>query len=102
MLFSPGSKLIHGSVTVSKIEQIGLSLVNRQFIPYVIPVRSEGNSKPERTSGTMFHIFSVHVVSLCIAFLSIVAVYVYIFFVSDYAFWFMFAAYVMLASDRGK
>jgi hypothetical protein len=50
----------------------------------------------------MFHIFSVHVVSLCIAFLSIVAVYVYIFFVSDYAFWFMFAAYVMLASDRGK
>ena len=63
---------------------------------------TRGTASRERTFGTMFHIFSVHVVSLCIAFLSIVAVYVYIFFVSDYAFWFMFAAYVMLASDRGK
>ncbi len=50
----------------------------------------------------MFNIFSVHVISLLIAFLSVVAVYVYIYFVSDFSFWFMFAAYVMLASDRGK
>jgi hypothetical protein len=50
----------------------------------------------------MFNIFSVHVISLLIAFLSVVAVYVYIYFVSDFSFWFMFAAYVMLAADRGK
>jgi hypothetical protein len=48
----------------------------------------------------VFNIFSVHVVSLLIAFLSVVAVYVYIYFVSDFAFWFMFSAYVMLAAER--
>jgi hypothetical protein len=48
----------------------------------------------------MFNIFSVHVVSLIIAILAIVAVFVYIPFVSDYAFWFLFAAYVSLAGHR--
>jgi hypothetical protein len=48
----------------------------------------------------MFNIFSVHVVSLLIAILSIVAVFVYIPFVSEYAFWFLFAAYVSLAGHR--
>jgi len=63
--------------------------------------QKRGKGKPKGTL-TMFNIFSVHVISLLIAFLSIVAVYVYIFFVSDYAFWFMFSSYVMLAADRGK
>jgi hypothetical protein len=48
----------------------------------------------------MFNIFSVHVVSLIIALLAIVAVFVYIPFVSDYAFWFLFVAYVSLAGHR--
>jgi len=48
----------------------------------------------------MFNIFSVHVVSLVVALLAVVAVFVYVPFVSDYAFWFMVAAYVMLASYR--
>ena len=48
----------------------------------------------------MFNVFSVHVVSLIIAILAIVAVFVYIPFVSDYAFWFLVAAYVMLAGHR--
>jgi hypothetical protein len=48
----------------------------------------------------MFNIFSVHVVSLLLAGLAIVAVFDYIPFVSDYAFWFMVAAYVMLAGYR--
>jgi hypothetical protein len=49
----------------------------------------------------VFNVFSVHVISLVIALLALVAVFVYIPFVSDYAFWFMVAAYVMLASHRG-
>jgi hypothetical protein len=48
----------------------------------------------------MFNIFSVHVVSLIIAGLAAVAVFVYIPFVSDYAFWFLVGAYVMLAGYR--
>ena len=48
----------------------------------------------------VFNIFSVHVVSLVIAFLAIVAVFVYIPFVSDFAFWFLFSAYVCLAGHR--
>jgi len=48
----------------------------------------------------MFNIFSVHVVSLIVALLAVVAVFVYIPFVSDHAFWFMVAAYVMLATYR--
>ncbi len=48
----------------------------------------------------MFNIFSVHVISLIIALLAVVAVFVYIPFASDYAFWFMVAAYVMLAGHR--
>ena len=48
----------------------------------------------------MFNIFSVHVVSLVVALLAVVAVFVYMPFVSDYAFWLMVAAYVMLASYR--
>jgi hypothetical protein len=48
----------------------------------------------------VFNLFSVHVVSLIIAFLALVAVFVYIPFVSDYAFWFMLAAYIGLAAHR--
>jgi hypothetical protein len=48
----------------------------------------------------MFNIFSVHVISLIVAGLAVVAVFVYIPFVSDYAFWFLVAAYVMLAGHR--
>jgi hypothetical protein len=48
----------------------------------------------------MFNIFSVHVVSLIIAGLAVVAVFVYIPLVSDFAFWFMLAAYIMLAEYR--
>ncbi len=48
----------------------------------------------------MFDIFSVHVVTLLIAGLAIVAVFTYIPIVSDFAFWFMLAAYIMLAQHR--
>ena len=48
----------------------------------------------------VFNVFSPHVVSLVIAFLALVAVFVYIPFVSEYAFWFMFVAYVCLAGHR--
>ena len=48
----------------------------------------------------VFNIFSIHVVSLVVAFLALVAVFVYIPFVSDYAFWFMLAAYIGLAAHR--
>jgi hypothetical protein len=48
----------------------------------------------------MFNIFSVHVISLIVAGLAVVAVFVYIPFVSDYAIWFLVAAYVMLAGHR--
>jgi len=48
----------------------------------------------------MFNIFSVHVISLIVAGLAVVAVFVYIPFVSDYAFWFLVAAYIMLAGHR--
>jgi hypothetical protein len=63
--------------------------------------RKRGGEK-SKEGVNVFHIFSVHVISLLLAFLSVVAVYVYIYFVSDFSFWFMFSAYVMLASDRGK
>ena len=49
----------------------------------------------------MFNIFSVHVISLVVVGLAVVAVFVYIPFVSDYAFWFMVSAYIMLAGHRG-
>lgn len=49
----------------------------------------------------MFNIFSVHVISLIIAGLSLVAVFIYIPFVSDYAYWFLMAAYIMQAGHRG-
>jgi hypothetical protein len=52
------------------------------------------------TTVAVFNIFSVHVVSLVVALLALVAVFVYVPFVSDYAFWFMVAAYVMLAAHR--
>ncbi len=48
----------------------------------------------------MFNIFSVHVVSLIIEGLAVVAVFSYIPFVSEYAFWFALAAYIMLAGYR--
>jgi hypothetical protein len=53
-------------------------------------------------AGTVvvFEIFSGHRVSLYIAFLSLVSVFVYIPFISDYAYWFLIAAYVILAAHR--
>lgn len=48
----------------------------------------------------MFDPFNVHVVSLVLVGLAIVAVFYYIPFVSDYAFWFAAAGYVMLAGHR--
>jgi hypothetical protein len=48
----------------------------------------------------MFNIFSVHVISLVVVGLAVVAVFVYIPFVSDYAFWFALAGYIMLAGYR--
>jgi hypothetical protein len=47
-------------------------------------------------ASAMFDIFSVHVVAMLVAGLSLVAVFVYIPFVSNFAFWFMLAAYMML------
>jgi hypothetical protein len=52
------------------------------------------------TNVAVFNVFSVHVVSLIVALLALVAVFVYIPFVSEYAFWFMVAAYIMLAAHR--
>jgi hypothetical protein len=57
-------------------------------------------SEMSGAAAAAFNIFSVHVISLVVAFLALVAVFVYIPFVSDYAFWFMFAAYVGLAAHR--
>ena len=51
-------------------------------------------------ASAMFNLFSVHVVSLIVAGLAVVAVFVYVPFVSDFAFWLMVAAYVMLAGYR--
>ena len=48
----------------------------------------------------MFNIFDVHVVTLIIAGLAVVSVFVYIPVVSNYAFWFLLAAYIMLAGYR--
>ena len=48
----------------------------------------------------VFNVFCVHDISLIVALLAVVAVFVYIPFVSDYAFWFMSAAYIMLAGHR--
>jgi hypothetical protein len=48
----------------------------------------------------MFDFFSVHGISLIIAGLAVVAVFIHIPFVSEYAFWFAIAAYVMLAAYR--
>jgi hypothetical protein len=44
----------------------------------------------------MLNIFSVHHVSLVLVGLAIIAVFTYIPLVSDYAFWFALAAYIML------
>jgi hypothetical protein len=44
----------------------------------------------------VFDIFSVHVVAMFIAGLSLIAVFVDIPFVSNFAFWFMLAAYLVL------
>ena len=52
------------------------------------------------TAVVVFDIFSGHRVSLLIAFLSLVAVFVYIPFVSDYTYWFLMAAYVIIAAHR--
>jgi len=48
----------------------------------------------------VFNVFSSHVVSLVVALLALVAVFVHIPFVSEYAFWFMTAAFVMAATHR--
>jgi hypothetical protein len=52
------------------------------------------------TTVVVFEFFSGHRVSLYIAFLSLVSVFVYIPFVSEYAYWFLMAAYVILAAQR--
>jgi len=52
------------------------------------------------TTVVVFNIFHTHVVSLVVALLALVAVFVHIPFVSEYAFWFMTAAYVMVATHR--
>jgi len=52
------------------------------------------------TTVVAFEVFSGHRVSLYIAFLSLVSVFVYIPFVSEYAYWFLMAAYVILAAQR--
>jgi hypothetical protein len=44
----------------------------------------------------VFDIFSVQIVAMLVAGLAVVAVFVYIPFVSNFAFWFMLAAYMML------
>jgi hypothetical protein len=48
----------------------------------------------------MFDIFNVHNVSLILVLLGIVAVYQYIPIVSDYAFWFVLAGYMMLVQHQ--
>jgi len=58
-----------------------------------------GRSKP-RKAAAMFDPFNVQVVSLVLVGLAIVAVFYYIPFVSEYAFWFAVAGYVMLAGHR--
>jgi hypothetical protein len=65
------------------------------------PVKVFGRAAKMSTTVAVFNVFSVHVISLVVAFLAVVAVFVYIPFVSDYAFWFMVAAYIMLAGHRG-
>jgi len=54
----------------------------------------------ELKASAMFNIFGVHIVSLILAGLSLVSVFVQIPFVSDYAYWFLVAAYVMVAGHR--
>jgi hypothetical protein len=54
----------------------------------------------EMTTVAVFEVFSGHRISLYIAFLSLVAVFVYIPYVSDYAYWILMAAYVILAAQR--
>ena len=48
----------------------------------------------------MLNIFSVHYVSLVMVGLSIIAVFTYIPLVSEFAFWFALAAYLMLWGYR--
>jgi hypothetical protein len=48
----------------------------------------------------MFDIFSVHVVSLLLVGVAVVAVFVYIPVVSDFAFWFVVAGFIMLYGHR--
>jgi hypothetical protein len=54
----------------------------------------------EMTTVAVFEVFSGHRISLYIAFLSLVSVFAYIPFVSDYAYWALMAAYVLLAAQR--
>ena len=48
----------------------------------------------------MFDIFNVHNISLILVLLGIVAVYQYIPVVSEYAFWFVLAGYLMLVQHQ--
>jgi hypothetical protein len=48
------------------------------------------------------NIFDATFVAMLVAGLAIVAVFIYIPFVSDYAFWFMLAAYLMLFHQGKK
>ena len=54
----------------------------------------------EMSTVAVFEVFSGHRISLYIAFLSLVSVFAYIPFVSDYAYWVLMAAYVLLAAQR--
>ena len=48
----------------------------------------------------MLNIFTVHYVSLILVGVSVVAVFTYIPVISDFAFWFALAAYIMLWGYR--
>jgi hypothetical protein len=48
----------------------------------------------------MLNIFTVHYISLVLVGLSIIAVFTYIPVISDFAFWFALAAYLMLWGHR--
>jgi hypothetical protein len=70
------------------------------MIKLLLPRNFQETGDMSVTAVGGFNVFSVHVISLIVAFLALVAVFVYIPFVSDFAFWFMFAAYIGLAGHR--
>jgi hypothetical protein len=71
--------------------------VSRQAPVFAPAWQGEGEAQG---ADAMFDIFNVHNVSLILVVLGIVAVFQYIPVVSEYAFWFVLAGYVMLAQYR--